>query len=69
MSASMRAEKLLTQLLFGLESSILQKTNELGRILMEKFEQTAELNDKKIQLKCSEIQRHIEVFMMQYLLT
>ncbi len=56
-----KAQTLLKQLLFGLESSLSDSTNDLNNILTEKFEMTLELNDKKIQLKCGEIQQQIEV--------
>ncbi len=56
-----KAQTLLKQLLFGLESSLSDSTNDLNNILSEKFEMTLELNDKKIQLKCGEIQQQIEV--------
>ena len=56
-----KAETLLKQLLFGLDSSTLESTSHLTNVLKEKFEMTLELNDKKIQLKCSEMQHQIEV--------
>jgi len=58
-----RSDSLLKQLLFGLESSLSESTSDLKNVLEEKFEMTVELNDKKIQLKCSETQRQVEVKM------
>lgn len=61
MSAVAKAENLLKQLLFGLETALSQITSEFGKIVIEKYEKMMDLNDKKIQLQCSEIQRRMEV--------
>ena len=56
-----KAEDLLTQLLFGLENALNEAIESLVRSMEEQFEKTRDLNDKKIQLKCSEVQRKLEV--------
>ena len=60
-SAAMKAENLLQQLLFGLESILSETLDEFRKIIREKFEIIKDLNIKKIQLKCSEAQRRAEV--------
>ncbi len=57
-----KAQNLLEQLLFGLEAFLSKSIDELKKIVEEKYEKTIELNDKKIHLRCSEVQRMIEVF-------
>lgn len=61
MSSMGKAEDLLTQLLFGLEDALREAVEALTRSMEEQYEKTRDLNDKKIQLKCSEVQRKIEV--------
>ena len=61
MSAMAKAEDLLTQLLFGLEDALNEAIESLVKSMEEQFEKTRDLNDKKIQLKCSEVQRKTEV--------
>lgn len=62
MSAFAKGEGLLTQLLFGLESALSQSKVEFRNIVDAKYENIKDLNDKKIQLKCSEVQRNLEVY-------
>ena len=56
-----QSKNLLTQLLFGLESATEEALEGLKAIVQEIYEKTQNLNDKKIQLKCGEAQRRIEV--------
>ena len=56
-----QSKDLLEQLLFGLESATAEALEGLGASVREIFEKTQNLNDKKIQLKCSEVQRRVEV--------
>lgn len=56
-----KAQNLLKQLLLGLESALKSALGELLEIASEKFEMTTDLNVKKIQLKCSEVQQKVEV--------
>ena len=56
-----QSRDLLEQLLFGLESATAEAVEGLGASVREIFEKTQNLNDKKIQLKCSEVQRRVEV--------
>ena len=58
------AEDLLRQLLFGLEDATEEALGDLESSIREIFEKTQNLNDKKIQLKCSEVQRRVEVRQM-----
>ena len=51
----------MQQLLFGLESVLSVTTIEFKKIVTEKYDMIKDLNDKKIQLKCSEAQRRTEV--------
>ena len=53
--------------MFGLESATEEALQGLKASVQEIFEKTQNLNDKKIQLRCSEVQRRVEV--RQYLLT
>jgi len=55
-----KAKDLLTQLLFGLEDALKEAVEALGRGMEEQYEKTRDLNDKKTQLKCSEVQRRLE---------
>lgn len=61
----LKAEHLLQQLLFGLETALQESAKEFEKIVMEKFARTVVLNDKKIQLRCSEAQRTVEVKKLQ----
>ena len=56
-----QSRDLLEQLLFGLESATAEAVEGLVASVREIFEKTQNLNDKKIQLKCSEVQRRVEV--------
>ena len=47
--------------MFGLESATAEALEGLGASVQELYEKTQNLNDKKIQLKCSEVQRRVEV--------
>lgn len=47
--------------MFGLESATVEALEGLGASVREIYEKTQNLNDKKIQLKCSEVQRRVEV--------
>ena len=47
--------------MFGLESATAEALEGLGASVREIYEKTQNLNDKKIQLKCSEVQRRVEV--------
>lgn len=61
MSSMDKAKSLLSQLLFGLEDALDDALGALEKSMEEQYERTKDLNDKKIQLKCSEVQRKIEV--------
>ena len=61
MSSMNKAKSLLTQLLFGLKDALNDALGSLEKSMEEQFEKTKDLNDKKIQLKCSEVQRKVEV--------
>lgn len=52
--------------MFGLESATAEAVEGLGASVREIFEKTQNLNDKKIQLKCSEVQRRVEVRQRRY---
>ena len=56
-----QSEDLLEQLLFGLEDATEEAIDGLRSSIDEIFEKTRNLNDKKIQLKCGEVQRQVEV--------
>lgn len=56
-----KASDLLTQLLFGLEDALREALEALSRSMEEQYEKTRDLNVKKIQLRCSEVQRKVEV--------
>ena len=56
-----KAKDLLTQLLLGLEDALREAVEALKKSMEEQYEKTRDLNDKKIQLRCSEVQRKIEV--------
>ena len=56
-----QSKNLLTQLLFGLESATEEALQGLEASVQEIYEKAQNLNDKKIQLKCSEVQRRVEV--------
>lgn len=45
----------------SLEEAIVEAVNGLNKTAAERFERIWELNDKKIQLKCGEVQRKLEV--------
>ena len=66
MSAVGKSKHLLQQLLFGLEQATFEAVEELDKIVAEKYEAVADLNDKKIQLKCSEVQRRKEVCVLMH---
>ena len=44
-----------------LEEAIVEAVNGLNTTSTEKFEKIWDLNEKKIQLKCGEVQRQLEV--------
>ena len=48
-------------MLCSLEEAIVEAVEGLNRTAAEKFEKIWDLNDKKIQLKCGEVQRQLEV--------
>jgi hypothetical protein len=56
-----KATTLLKQLLFGLDEAIVEAVNGLNTTATEKFEMMWDLNEKKIQLKCGEVQRQLEL--------
>ena len=60
-SSATQSEDLLKQLLFGLEAATADAVDGLKSTIKEIFEKTLNLNDKKIQLRCSEVQRQVEV--------
>jgi hypothetical protein len=55
-----KATTLLKQLLFGLEEAIAEAVDGLNKTAAERFEKIWDINDKKIQLKCGEVQRQLE---------
>ncbi len=61
MNSMIKAKDLLTQLLLGLEDALREAVEALKKSMEEQYEKTRDLNDKKIQLRCSEVQRKIEV--------
>ena len=60
---------MLKQLLFGLEDATVEAVDGLRASINEVFEKTQNLNDKKIQLKCGEMQRQVEVRSMNVTVT
>ena len=44
-----------------LDEAIVEAVNGLNTTATEKFEMMWDLNEKKIQLKCGEVQRQLEV--------
>ena len=44
-----------------LEAATVEALEGLDKSVLEKYEKLKDLNDKKIKLRCSEIQRRIEV--------
>ena len=48
-------------LMYRLEEAIVEAVNGLNSSAAEKFEKIWDLNGKKIQLKCGEVQRQLEV--------
>lgn len=59
-SAINKAKSLLKQLLFGLEHLLSQSILEFERIVLEKFENIRESNNRKLELKCDEVKKKIE---------
>lgn len=47
--------------LYSLEEAILEAVDGLNALAAERFEKIWDLNEKKIQLKCGEVQRQLEV--------
>ncbi len=56
-----KAGGLLSQLLFGLEDVLREALETLTKSMEEQYEKMRDLNVKKIQLRCSEVQRKVEV--------
>lgn len=46
---------------YSLEEAIVEAVEGLNKTASERFEKIWDLNDKKIQLKCGEVQRKLEV--------
>ncbi|XP_033105454.1 guanylate-binding protein 1-like [Anneissia japonica] len=53
--------KLLQQVLFGLETIFEESSKEMNVTIQEHFEKTYEMNEKKIKLRCGEIQHRQEL--------
>ena len=52
----------------SLEEAIVEGVEGLNATANEIFEKIWDLNDKKIQLKCGEVQRQLEVCVAKYML-
>ncbi len=61
LSSMSKAGDLLTQLLFGLEDALREALEALVKSMEGQYERTRDLNVKKIQLRCTEVQKKVEV--------
>ncbi|XP_013388840.1 guanylate-binding protein 2 [Lingula anatina] len=52
---------LLEQLLFGLGDRVTEASKELDHNIRHKFEKSKDMNEKRIKLKCSELQHKVEL--------
>ena len=52
----------------SLEEAIAEAVDGLNKTAAERFEKIWDINDKKIQLKCGEVQRQLEVYTYMYIL-
>ena len=51
----------------SLEEAIAEAVDSLNKTAAERFEKIWDINDKKIQLKCGEVQRQLEVYTYMYI--
>ncbi|XP_022084340.1 uncharacterized protein LOC110975829 isoform X2 [Acanthaster planci] len=60
-TAASKTDKLLQQVLFGLDDVLTGATQELRGQIREKYHRTMDMNEKKIKLRCSEVQHRTEL--------
>ncbi|XP_071948845.1 guanylate-binding protein 6-like [Antedon mediterranea] len=59
--AKKKTLRLLQQVLFGLEHVYVESSKEMNSTIQENFEKANEMNEKKIKLRCGEIQNRQEL--------
>jgi hypothetical protein len=61
-----KSEDLLDKLLFGMQNESFKTKLKLIKSCNEKYEKIRDINEKKIELRCGEAQRKIEIEVVEY---